>query len=139
MTPHPFSWHELVGVWAHDYFSGGWERVWLDKVAKYQQEVNLISSLQLCSYQCNAPLVSPLLGRWWGLYGWFEEDAPIVGNLITSDCIVKRYASNLLPSYRGLNYSVCPTIWVIDVSFSQIPALPHYRLTLVGALVGLSL
>ena len=45
-------------------------------------------------YQCYTylSLCTSLLASWWRLYGSLAEDsAPIVSNLITSDCIVKPY------------------------------------------------
>ena len=45
-----------------------------------------------------------------------EEDAPIVGNLITEDCIVKLYP--FPPFSKGLDYEVCPTVVAIDVLIS---------------------
>ena len=48
-----------------------------------------------------------------------EESAPIVRNLITSECIVKHCICQIpsnLPSFsRGFDYRVCPTIRAIDV------------------------
>ena len=54
------------------------------------------------------------------VYGGLTEDgAPIVGDLITSDCIVKLHVkSPVIPHLflREFDYRVCPTIGAIDVS-----------------------
>ena len=47
----------------------------------------------------------------WRLYGSLAEDsAPIVSNLITSDCIVKPYCVKSATYFKGFDYRVCPTI-----------------------------
>ena len=56
-----------------------------------------------------------------GMGGLTEDSAPLVGNLITSDCIVKLYLSNPPPFMRGLDCWACPTIGAIDVLSSRIP------------------
>jgi len=62
----------------------------------------------------------------WALDGIIsQEGAPIVGNLITSDCIVKLYVSNPQSCLRGLDYRIFPTIGAIDALISQISTLPH--------------
>ena len=65
---------------------------------------------------------------------WITYRTSIVGNLITSDGIVKLYESVVIFLFflRGLNYRVCPTIGAIDVLISQIPPLPHYSLIMGG-------
>ena len=47
----------------------------------------------MCMYQCYAPLppIGQLMGIIWGLT---EDNVPIVGNLITSDCIVKLFVKS---------------------------------------------
>ena len=67
----------------------------------------------LCVYQCYTylSLCTSLLASWWRLYGSLAEDsAPIVSNLITSDCIVKPYCVKSATYFKGFDYRVCPTM-----------------------------
>ena len=66
----------------------------------------------LCNYRV-MPHCPPILGSWW-LYGGLTKDsAAIVGNLITSGCIVKLWAKS-------------PVIYHLFKGIG-LPGLSHYR------------
>ena len=85
----------------------------LDKVFETHSPTDSWLVYWLYVYQCYTylPLCISLLASWWRLYGSLAEDsAPIVSNLITSDCIVKPYCVKSATYSKGFDYRVCPTI-----------------------------
>ena len=68
-----------------------------------------LSTPALCNYQCYAPP-----------HPYWADDGDYMGIWL----IISRMI--LLPSLRGFDYRVCPTIGAIDILISQIHTLPHY-------------